>query len=223
MPRSESSIMRADSRVHSKAHLPAEPTMNRTYEPLASHVMTPTTFQQPVLPRPPRVALDDAAVQVMTDFRQVRAITVPATVSMDYASERMRANRVHLLLVTDERNTIVGLITSTDIEGERPLVHMRRFAKRREELCVADIMTPRERIEVIEMADVVRARVGHVVATLKAVGRKHAMVVDRDASGHPIVRGLFAASQIGLQLGEPFEPAEIARSFADMEMALAHA
>lgn len=197
--------------------------MNRTYEPLASHGVTPATFHQPVLPRPAHVGLDDAAAEVMTDFRRVRAITVPASVSMDYASERMRANRVHLLLVTDEHNTIVGLITSTDIEGERPLVHMRRFAKRREELCVADIMTPRERIEVIEMADVDRARVGHVVATLKAVGRKHAMVVDRDDSGRSIVRGLFAASQIGLQLGEPFEPAEIARSFADMEAALAHA
>jgi CBS domain-containing protein len=181
-----------------------------------------TTFQQPVMPRPPHVGLDDAAVDVMTDFRRVRAITVPATVSMDYASERMRANRVHLLLVTDERNTIVGLITSTDIEGERPLMRMREFGVRREELSVADIMTPRERIEVIEMADVARARVGHVVATLKAVGRKHAMIVDRDDSGRSIVRGLFAASQIGLQLGEPFDPAEIARSFADVGTALAH-
>ena len=197
--------------------------MQRTYQPLASHVMARTTYQQPVLPPMPHVGLEDAAVHVMTDFRRVRAITVPATVSMDYASQRMRANRVHLLLVTDERNTIVGLITSTDIEGERPLVRMRENGVRREELSVADIMTPSERIEVIEMADVARARVGHVVATLKAVGRKHALVVDREPSGHPIVRGLFAASQIGLQLGEPFDPAEIARSFADVEMALAHA
>jgi len=197
--------------------------MERTYPPLASRPMARTTYQQPVMPRPARVGLDAAAIDVMTDFRRVRAITVPATVSMDYASERMRANRVHLLLVTDERNTIIGLITSTDIEGERPLVRMREFGVRREELSVADIMTPGERIEVIEMADVARARVGHVVATLKAVGRKHAMIVDRDDAGRSIVRGLFAASQIGLQLGEPFDPAEIARSFADVGTALAHA
>jgi len=197
--------------------------MERIYSPLASHAMARTTFQQPVLPALPRVGLEDAAVDVMTDFRRVRAITVPAAVSMDYAAQRMRANRVHLLLVTDERNTIVGLITSTDIEGERPLVRMRERAMRREELSVADIMTPSERLEVIEMADVAHARVGHVVATLKAVGRKHAMVVDRDDSGRPIVRGLFAASRIGLQLGERFDPSEVARSFADVEMALAHA
>jgi hypothetical protein len=196
-------------------------SMKRAYKPLASHVMERTTYHQPVLPAPARVTLEDAAVDVMTDFRRVRAITVPETVSMDYASERMRANRVHLLLVTDERNTIVGVITSTDIQGERPLVQMRKLAMRREELCVAHIMTPSERIEVIEMADVSAARVGHVVATLKAVGRKHAMVVDRDGSGQRIVRGLFAASQIGFQLGETFDSTEIARSFADVEMALA--
>jgi CBS-domain-containing membrane protein len=181
-----------------------------------------TSYQQPMLPPSPHVDLEDAAADVMTDFRRVRAITVPATVSVDYAAERMRANRVHLLLVTDERNTIVGVFTSTDVEGERPLVHMRRFGMRREELSVADIMTPCERIEVIEMADVVRARVGHVVATLKAVGRQHAMVVDRDDAGRPIVRGLFAVSQLNRQLGEPFDPTEIARSFADVEMALAY-
>jgi CBS-domain-containing membrane protein len=197
--------------------------MERTYKPLTSHAMAPqTSYQQPVLPPAPNVDLDDAAADVMTDFHRVRAITVPATVSMDYASERMRANRVHLLLVTDERNTIIGLITSTDIEGERPLVHMRQFAMRRDELSVADIMTPSERIEVIEMADVVQARVGHVVATLKAVGRQHAMVVDRDDAGRSIVCGLFAVSQLNRQLGEPFDPVGIARSFAEVEMALAY-
>jgi len=61
------------------------------------------------------------------------------------------------------------------------------------------------------------------VALGRAVGRKHAMIVDRDDAGRSIVRGLFAASQIGLQLGEPFDPAEIARSFADVGTALAHA
>ena len=63
---------------------------------------------------------------------------------------------------------------------------------------------------------------GHVVATLKAVGLQHAMVVDRDEAGRSIVRGLFAVSQLNRQLAETFDPTEIARSFADVEMALAY-
>jgi CBS domain containing-hemolysin-like protein len=196
--------------------------VQRTYPALDSHALPAgTTFRQPVLPPSPAVGYHDPATGVMTDFEVVRAITVPPSVTMDYARERMRANRVHLLLVTDEANVIVGLITSTDIEGERPLMLMGRLGIGRGELTVADVMTPRARIEVIELDDVLRASVGHVVATLKAVGRQHAMVIDRDATGRPIVCGLFAASQLNRQLGEPLHSSEIARSFAEVEMALA--
>ena len=197
--------------------------MEHTYRPLASHPLPPKiTFQQPVQPRPRRVTLEDVATEVMTDFRRVRAITVPATVTMEYAHERMRANRIHLLLVTDEQNAILGLITSTDIEGEKPYIEMAVLGVRREQLSVADIMTPRERIEVIRMEDVERACVGNVVATLNAVGRQHAMVVACDSCGVPIVRGLFAVSQLNRQLDEAFAPTEIARSFAEVEITLAH-
>lgn len=197
--------------------------MERIHQPLPSRSLpSGATFQQPMLAPPLRVTAEDPAYAVMTDFRVIRAITVPAMVSIDYASQRMRANHVHLLLVVDEQNIILGLITSTDIQSERPLVAMHRLGVRRDELVVADIMTPRDRIEVIEMADVRRAQVGHVVATLKAVGRQHAMVIDRDDIGRPIVRGLFAVSQLNAQLGMTFHPLEIARSFAEVETALAH-
>lgn len=198
--------------------------MERSYAPLPSHGMEPgTTFQQPVLPEPKRVGPDDAALEVMTDFRRVRAITVAPGAPMDYARQRMRANGVHLLLVVDERNVLLGLVTSTDIEGDKPvrLVHDRGL--RREEVTVGDVMTPRERLEVIPIEAVQGARVGHVVATLKAVGRQHAMVVDRDAQGRQRVRGLFAVSQLNRQLGSALQPLEVARNFAEVETALGSA
>ncbi len=192
--------------------------MDRTYAPLRSHALPiDATYHQPVAPELKRVTFGDSAVDVMTDFRVVRAITVPATVSMEYAAQRMRVNRIHLLLVTDERNAILGLITSTDIEGEKPLIQISKRRVRRSEITVADIMTPRERLEVIDMADVLHAEVGNVVATLKAVGRQHAMVIDRDESGRALVRGLFSVSQLNRQLGATIETVEIARSFAEVE------
>lgn len=50
-------------------------------------------------------------IRGMTDFRVVRAITVPAGVSIQYAEQRVRDNDIYLLLVTDDRNVILGLIT----------------------------------------------------------------------------------------------------------------
>lgn len=70
------------------------------------------------------------------------------------------------------------------------------------------------------MADVERARVGHVLATLKAAGRQHAMVVE-EGPGGPVVRGVFSASQLEMQLGSPVVVASGARSFAEIEAALA--
>jgi len=198
--------------------------MEQTYHALPSHSLpADTTFVRPVPAKQRTVTLKDSAIDVMTDFQSVRAITVPASVSIDYASERMRANNVHLLLVTDERNMLLGLITSTDIESEKPLIAMRRLGVRRDAISVADVMTSRERIEVISMEDVAHACVGDVVATLKAVGRQHAMVIDGSRLGRPVVRGLFAVSQLNRQLGASFHPAEIARTFYEIETALAHA
>jgi len=194
--------------------------MVKAYSPLESHSLRPnTTYRQPVQPEARRVTPEDAAVEVMTDFRLVRAITVPASVSIEYARQRMRSNRIHLLLVTSDRNTILGLITSTDIEGEKPLQHMQKRGVRRDEIMVSDIMTPLERLEAVLMDDVLRARVGHIVATLEAAGRRHTMVIERDHAGRQLVRGLFAVSQLNRQLGTAIEPIETARSFAEAVLA----
>ena len=194
--------------------------MNETYAPLTAHRMDAgTTF---VLPQRDFEAatLNDPAIRVMTDFRHVRALTVPPGVSMDTAYQRMRVNGVRLLLVVDEANRIVGLITSADIEGERPMQLMQERSIRRDELLVADMMTPRERLEVIETRDLEHARVGHVASSLRAMGRQHAMVVERDGEGRQSVRGLFSATQLGRQLGDTIQTTTFARSFAEVEEAL---
>ena len=140
--------------------------MDDSYAPLQAHPMDAgTTFMLPQREFE-RVTLDDAATRVMTDFRLVRALTVAPGVSMDSAYQRMRVNGVRMLLVADERNVIVGLISSTDVEGERPVQRMHDRGIRREEVLVSDVMTPAQRLEVIDLRDVERACVGHIVASL---------------------------------------------------------
>lgn len=197
--------------------------MLRNFAPLHSdRLLSAVSFHLPALPEARPVQLDDPAVRVMTDFKQVRALTTPPGVSMEYASQRMAVNRVRLLLVVDHHNRLLGLITTTDIEGDKPLRLVQQRGVRRGDLLVSDIMTPREKLEAIAMEDVLRARVGDVVATLQAVGRQHAMVTDCDDHGHQTVRGLFSASQLARQLGMPIQTLEIAGNFAEVEEMLAH-
>ena len=105
--------------------------------------------------------------------------------------------------------------------GERALLAAQNNGLKRDELHVAHIMTPVSRLDTIDLAMVTRAVVGHVLATLKACGRQHAFVVDRDANGRQIVCGVFSATQIARQLDIMLPGGDTARTFAEIEAAIA--
>lgn len=196
--------------------------MLRDYAPLPSGLLeSGAGYAQPGHAVPEKVALDDGALSVMTDLARVTAVIILPGDSVDEAHRRMIQRGVRLLLVVDQDRRVVGLITATDILGEKPVLAASQRGLRREEVLVRDIMTPHERLEVLDMADVQSAKVGHIVATLKKAGRQHAVVVDTDGRGRQLVRGLFSATQIARQLGAYIQTSEVARTFSEIESMLA--
>jgi CBS-domain-containing membrane protein len=168
-----------------------------------------------------RVTLESPAVAVMTDLDRVMAVTIGANVAIATANQCMIAAGVRLLLVADEEQRVLGLITASDILGEKPLKHMQRTGETFDELAVSDLMTPREALEVLQLRDVGRSRVGDIVATLKYFGRQHALVVETlGEQTSQRVRGIFSATQIGRQLGMSVAPGEVATTFAQLETVL---
>lgn len=196
--------------------------MLRDYAPLPSAMLQPGAgYAQPSQAVPERVTLDDAAASVMTDLTRVTAVIILPGDSVDEAHRRMIQRGIRLLLVVDQDRKVVGLVTATDILGEKPVLAASQRGLRRSEVLVRDIMTPHERLEVLSMADVRAAKVGHVVATLKKAGRQHAVVVDVDPRGRQVVRGLYSATQIARQLGAYIQTSEVARTFSEIESMLA--
>ena len=196
--------------------------MLRDYAPLAFSPLRPGTgYAQPAQTVPERVTIEDPAESVMTDFRAVTAVIILSGDSVEEAHRRMIQRGVRLLLVVDQNRQVVGVITAADILGEKPVQAVSQRGIRREELLVRDIMTPQERLDVLDLKDVRTSRVGHIVATLKTAGRQHAVVVEREASGRVLVRGLFSATQIARQLGVAIPTSEVARTFAEIEAQLA--
>ena len=159
-------------------------------------------FQRPHQHLPDQVSLDSPAIDVMTDLSQVTAETVSANLAVDSAEERMIASGVRLLFVTNPLNQVIGIVTSKDLSGERILRLISDSKSARKDLIVRDIMTPQHKIEVLEMGDVATARVGDIVATLKRMGRQHALVIDHDRDHGQIIRGMLSTSQISRQLGQ---------------------
>lgn len=197
--------------------------MDTSYAPIASRRMRAGTIvRQPAIGAVPRVALDDPAVAVMTDLQQVAAVLVDPDVDVEAAMRIMIRRQVRSLFVVNVRNEILGLITASDLLGEKPMQHIAQYGGGRADIRAEHLMTPRERLEVLPMADVARARVGHVVATLRRAGRQHALVVEEDPAGRDVVRGVFSTTQIERQLGTPVGNSAAARSFAEIEATLAH-
>jgi CBS domain-containing protein len=178
-------------------------------------------YAQPTQPLPDRITLEDPATSVMTDLTRVSAVIILPGDTVNEAHRRMIQRGVRLLLVIDANRKVVGIVTATDIMGEKPVQAAAVRGLRREEVLVSDIMTRQEGLEVLDMDGVRTAKVGHIVATLKKAGRQHAVVVEQDAKGRQTVRGLFSATQIARQLGVNIQTSEVARTFSEIEATLA--
>jgi len=165
---------------------------------------------------PERVGMNSPAIDVMTDLRKVAPMSIGCDASLGEAEQRMIAGGIRLLFVTNQYEHVTGIITSRDLDGDRVMRRLADAGGRRQDLTVREIMTPQHQIEVLEMGEVATSRVGDLVATLKHMGRQHALVVESDREGRQTIRGLLSTTQIGKQLGAAIDTAERAGSIAGL-------
>ena len=168
------------------------------------------------------VTLESPALEVMTDLTQVKAATTRPSTTLREAEQMMIYQGVRMLFVVTDMPAIEGLITTTDLQGEKPMrvVHARHLHY--DELCVADVMTDLSMLDAIDHERMSAATVGDLIATLQRLGRNHLLVVQRAGAQTPRrVRGVISRSQIERQLGMAISIEPVAGSFAEIERALA--
>lgn len=195
--------------------------MSTHYSVIRSHAVSDQVglhrFRQGL---PLQVSMDDPAEYVMTDFRRVEVKTASADMPMDAALQKMIHAGVRLLLVVEgDEERLLGVVTARDIMGEKPVKIVSSERISHQDLTVRHVMSPHAQITVINYADVITARVGDVVATLRDASRQHALVVEYDGR-REIVRGLFSLTQIGRQLGLEISGEGPMQSFAEIEKLL---
>jgi len=170
-----------------------------------------------------RVKLSDPATSVMTDLSKVSVVSVRAQTSMDRANAKMIRYGVRMLLVLDENEQVSGLLTASDVLGEKPMRFLQSVGGIHADITVRDIMTTQRELEVMKIEDVRNAKVGEIVATLKKSHRQHALVVSEAADGKQTVCGLFSVTQIARQLGAQVQRFELAHTFAEIDAVIPHA
>ncbi len=168
------------------------------------------------------VGAGSPAIEAMTDFLRTNVVMIGADDSIVEANARMISRGVRLLMVSGADETVLGLITARDILGEKPLQIAQARGCKRDDLKVADLMTPIGNVDTLYLNEVLNVRVIDILDALKHLGRQHILVEDVDpTTGLPRVRGMFSATHIGRLLGVPVLGFELASTFAEIEAALA--
>ena len=164
------------------------------------------------LPRPLRPAADectvrpsDAAVRVMTDFEVTHPITVTEQRRIDDALEDMISFGVRALLVVRD-GRVTGLITSYDIQGERPLQFLQSSTyTRHDEIQVGHIMTPWERMSVVRWEGIRETRVGDICDVFRTTSATHLVVLQAAADDSLVIRGLISRTELERRLAKAAE------------------
>jgi hypothetical protein len=128
-------------------------------------------------------------------------VTVTEGRSIDDALRDKMLAGVRALLVVSE-DAVTGLITSYDIQGERPLQFLLTSNyTRHDEIEVGHIMTPWERVPRLDWRDVCAARVNDIVMIFRKTGTTHGVLVEQAEREGSFVRGLISRTLLERQLG----------------------
>jgi CBS domain-containing protein len=137
----------------------------------------------------------------VTDFTWEQPVTVTEERSIDDALRDMMLAGVRALLVVNE-GAVTGLITSYDIQGERPLQFLltSNYAQH-DEIEVGHIMTRWEHVPRLDWRDVCATRVNDIVMFFRETGTTHVVLVEEADREGSFVRGLISRTQLERQLG----------------------
>lgn len=170
--------------------------MNKSsYHALTTLKLTGPHLANQPLELPPIIHIDDPASATFVDFERHRPPTIPTYRSLGDARAEMDLFNLPALLVTDIDKHVIGIITSEDILGEKPVKLSQEKRIPRSEIEVEMVMTPIRDVHVIDAQDLVHAKVGHVIQTLREVN-EHTLLVVKDNK----IQGYFSASIISNQL-----------------------
>lgn len=198
--------------------------MESQFQSLPTVALPQTTDLVHLDARPSRpVTMDSPALEVMTDLKVVDPVSVHEDVTLQVAHALMVSRGIRLLFVTDDEGRLTGLVTATDVLGERPVQCMLEHNKRHADILVRDVMTPRNQLEALVLHDVADAKVGHMVATMKRLGRQHALVVEHNSdTGHYEVCGLLSTSHMARRLGISLNFIRVPQAFSEIQHSLLH-
>ncbi len=195
--------------------------MNASFQILPHSLLTPgASIYRGDEAESASVGLRDPARAVFTDFHHIRPFSIGSAATLAEVNDKMIACGVRLLFVADGSGSLQGLVTYTDLFGEKPLRYIQEHGGSRDQIVVLDIMTPLSQLDSLQYGDVLRATVGDIVETIRESDRQHLLVSQILEDGRQIIIGMFSSTHIEKRIGMKIELSARASTFADLERAL---
>ena len=147
--------------------------------------------------------MNDPAIYAITDFKRDYPMTVDAERQIDDALSDMIRLSVRALLVAKEQR-LVGLITSYDIQGERPMQFLQSSNySRHQDIRVVHVMTPWDELMALDWEHLEAARAGDLLLLFEQTNLTHLLIIERDRkTSISTVRALASRARLLRQLGE---------------------
>ena len=162
-------------------------------------------------------SLHSPAIDVFTDFTQIKPVTVSESMPVTEALEYMKSQHVRLLFVLDNQDNFSGIITASDASGRKVMAFMQCNRVSRDQVQVRHVMLGKLSIHALTYVQLTEAKVGDIMLTLKDSGDQHVIVIDESSAGVMRVRGIISSSDISRRLKISFDVMYEAKSFAEIE------
>lgn len=143
---------------------------------------------------PEECALNSPALEIFTDFNNVRPLVIDDDIPALELIDLMRKAHVRLKIVLGSTGDFVGIISLNDLEGPKKLTKVAEGATL-SDLTAKDLMKPKCELKALEFKELEKASIGDVVDMLKQSGEQHCLVTDNNK-----VRGVISASDVARKL-----------------------
>ena len=176
----------------------------------------------PSLPAVQRVALPhDSALSLLTDLHHSACVVASHQDGLDQTLHLMMRAGVRMVFVSGATGDLVGMVTADTILGERPVQKASSQLVHHRDLTLQDVMVPVTHWDTVDLAQVRTARLGDIAATMHEHGLRY-LLVTQIKQGETMLRGMFSARRLEMAMSTTIEPDLHSRSFAELEMVLAH-
>ena len=166
----------------------------------------------------PVIDLTSPATQIVTSFTHTSPMRAAFDTTIEQASKQLNTQRSDFILVTDEHQTLIGIVASADLQSSKIMILAQRLGLPRSEISLRYLMTPLSNLMGVSMKSLSYSCIGDALQTMEHHGAMFILVT----AANNEISGLISARDIARKLQIPVHISPIAHTFSEVLESIEH-